>query len=123
MDTLRYDYVIEKIQNYSYKKDADDNTETFKPESGSITVSNEKISFNLYPNPNNGRMILEYEMWEDETNFQLFDISGKVISTIGLQKGNHTITIEENSINNGVYLFNIRSNTDNLFNGRVIVIK
>jgi len=41
----------------------------------------------------------------------------------GWGEGNHAETIEDTNLSNGVYLFRIRNETDNLFNGRVIIIK
>jgi hypothetical protein len=119
LDTAVFEYIIEKIPYYSYKKD----NEEQMPEENVIKAREEKISFNLYPNPNNGSMTLEYSIWEEEGIFQLFDVSGKLITTKSLLKGNHAVSIQERNLSNGVYLFGIKNNSDNLFNGRVIIIK
>jgi len=35
----------------------------------------------------------------------------------------YKVNIEENTLNSGVYIFRISNETENLFNGRIVIIK
>jgi hypothetical protein len=61
-----------------------------------IAVSNidSEISAKVYPNPANDLIYIELERMDSEFNFQLSDISGKVIQSGLLQKTVNTISLE-----------------------------
>ena len=61
-----------------------------------IAVSNidSEISAKVYPNPANDLIYIELERMNSEVNFQLSDISGKVIQSGLLQKTVNTISLE-----------------------------
>lgn len=78
-----------------------------------IVPSSEKLSYSLFPNPNNGISTFSYEL-ENEGNItvQLFDISGKNISLLNEVKqnmGTHQIQINNAELNlaPGIYFLKL----------------
>ena len=93
--TILYDDECETEANASRKK--------------KITSDIVTRAFNLYPNPNNGVMQLDYKLGNDsEATMKLFDVTGKLISTYSLQNTKGTVAINERNLTKGAqFLFGI----------------
>ncbi|HYD90304.1 MAG TPA: T9SS type A sorting domain-containing protein [Flavobacterium sp.] len=114
-----FEYPIEKIDYQSLKKaPVQENNELLPPIADSVNPG-----FKLYPNPNDGKWALEYELIEEHGQFTLYDITGRPLFTLPLMKGSHKIPVEHNELRSGMYLYGIRSAKGYLFNGRIIIIK
>ncbi len=87
---------------------------------------NEKSKFNykLYPNPNNGNMIVEYSLAENETGFlNLYSITGNLIHSYPLQQASHKLLIENEELKSGIYLYDVIINDKKVKTDKVVIIK
>ncbi len=81
-------------------------------------------SFNLFPNPNNGTMTLDYNLGNDgEAIMKLFDVTGKLVSTYSLQNTKGSISINEQNLTNGIYFYTILVGEKNIKTDKVVIIK
>ena len=87
-----------------------------------INVTNR--SFNLYPNPNNGNMILDYNLGKDEKGeLAIYDISGKMLASYILSSEQKTLTISKTALNSGVYYYSIIVNNVILETRKLVILK
>lgn len=119
-DTVVFEYPIEKIEEEPAQKTSGIKTEKPKQE---IVGSTTGLDFKLYPNPNNGKMILEYKLDDNSGKFSMFDIAGRPLADFELIKGDHKIIIEQQGLSEGIYLFKIANSRRTLHNGRVIIMR
>lgn len=74
-------------------------------------ISNFTVSkaFKIYPNPNDGNMILEYSLTSQSVGvFVLYDITGREINKYKLSEGeNNFLKISESNLENGVYFYSV----------------
>jgi len=81
-------------------------------------------NYNIYPNPNNGTMTLDYIIPESENGeFAVYDLSGKKIISHQLQGGNNTTTISTTELLNGVYFYQITSGNKLISKNKLVIIK
>jgi len=81
---------------------------------------NQTIS--LYPNPNNGSMLVEYSIVSDAV-IQINDVAGKVVGEYNLSSLNNKLEIHNDNLLNGVYLYRIMSNNTVLKTGKIVIMK
>ncbi|HEX8514777.1 MAG TPA: T9SS type A sorting domain-containing protein [Bacteroidia bacterium] len=81
--------------------------------------------FRLFPNPNNGTMNFEYSMNENsEGIFEIFDLSGKLVTAISLSAGEEKqIVIDENQLNSGIYFYKVKINGELKTSNKLVIIK
>ena len=80
--------------------------------------------FELFPNPNKGIMTLVYQLNEtDRGELSIYDLAGRKLKAYSLITGNTTLTIEENDLSNGVYLYQVIINDKKVKTDRVVIIK
>jgi hypothetical protein len=92
-----------------------------KPETSTIVT---KTSFNLFPNPNNGSMQLDYDLGGySNATMKLYDVTGKLITSYKLQNNKGTILINEQDLNNGIYFYHILVNDKSIKNDKIVIIK
>jgi hypothetical protein len=78
---------------------------------------------NLYPNPANDKLILDYFIPENVVgSFSLIDISGKQVFTSKLKKQNNQLIIPCKKISSGIYFFNFVVNDAVSKTGKVSII-
>lgn len=81
-------------------------------------------SFVLFPNPNNGNMVLTYDLGDDDqAEMHLFDVTGKLVNSYALS--NHTGTLEMNEarLQNGIYFYRILVKGKTINTNKVVIIK
>ena len=82
------------------------------------------ISITLYPNPNNGRMLLNYSLKpNDKATLFIYDIAGKWISTYPLNSSVTQMSINDELLNNGIYFYQIRVNGRMIQSNKLVIIK
>jgi hypothetical protein len=109
--TILYDDECETEANASRKK---------KPE---VIVNNNAL-FNLFPNPNNGTMQLDYKLGSySNAKFSLFDITGKLLQSINIQTNEGSLNINEQNLRNGVYFYTILVGEKNIKTDKIVIIK
>ncbi|MCK6650005.1 MAG: T9SS type A sorting domain-containing protein [Bacteroidia bacterium] len=84
-----------------------------------------KATFILYPNPNDGNMVLAYSLNEKSTGtFNLYDVAGRLINKYNLIIGeNNTLKITEGNLTNGVYFYSIIVDDKIQAYSKIIVVK
>jgi hypothetical protein len=81
-------------------------------------------NFNLYPNPNNGGFMLEYQLQKGQTGeFIIYDMLGSEMTSYNLNPNEDKMRINETVLNNGVYLYSIIVNNCVVKNDKLVVIK
>ena len=85
-------------------------------------LSLSEIKANLYPNPNKGSMILEYDLDKEiKGEMRIFDITGKLVNTYILQNTIGKIEINEENLMNGVYYYSIQINNNVAKTDKIII--
>jgi hypothetical protein len=88
-----------------------------------ITEYSSYILFNLYPNPNNGTMTLEYSLSANEQGeFIIYDLTGKLITHYELDNVNNQLIISNKQLTNGIYFYHIKVNSKIVRNDKFIII-
>jgi hypothetical protein len=81
-------------------------------------------SFNLFPNPNNGLMQLDYNLGgHAKAEFKLYDVTGKLLSVENMTENEGTLIVNEQNLNNGVYFYHILVGENTIKTDKVVVIK
>jgi hypothetical protein len=81
-------------------------------------------TFNLFPNPNNGTMQLDYNLGGyAKAEFKLFDITGKLISIKNMAENEGSILITERNLSNGVYFYHILVGEKTIKTDKIVIIK
>jgi len=70
-----------------------------------LMPDNAKI--NLYPNPNNGTMMLDYSI-NDDASLEITDITGNLLGTYNLPATETTMKVQSNNLQNGMYLYRVK---------------
>ncbi|MBL7888091.1 MAG: T9SS type A sorting domain-containing protein [Bacteroidia bacterium] len=83
-----------------------------------------QYDFKLYPNPNNGQMVLEYTLEKnEEAVLNIYDIAGKLISSYLINSNNKSIAINENNLDAGIYYYSISVNGKSVKSDKLVIIK
>lgn len=93
---------------------------------GAGTTHNDVIVYKLYPNPNDGNMIFEYSMQQQESigTLVLYDIAGRIINKYHLTEGsNSQLKISEATLNNGIYFYSVVIDGKVISNSKFLIIK
>ena len=90
----------------------------------SVHESNNDVLFKLYPNPNNGNMMLDYALsTSDKGVIMIYDIAGKLIYKYRLDASANQIIINHEGFNNGIYFYQIKVNNSIVKSDKLIIIK
>jgi hypothetical protein len=93
------------------------------PTSVSAVPEQEK-KFKLYPNPNNGNMVLDYFLnTNDKGEIIIYDITGKLIDKRIINSSSNQMLISNEQLNNGIYFYIINVNEQTQQNGKIVIIK
>ncbi len=80
--------------------------------------------FNLFPNPNDGNMTLEYHLDSKETaSVSICDVAGKRVLESTLNPLNSILEINESKLDAGVYFYKVIVNNQQLENKKIVIIK
>lgn len=81
-------------------------------------------SFNLYPNPNDGTMELDYNLEENKScSLEIYSITGQPISKFNLRQGQNTLKINETKLSNGIYFYCIFVNDRIVKRDKLVILK
>jgi hypothetical protein len=94
---------------------------------GAQTFAESSVSqtnFNLYPNPNNGMMTLNYVLEEEQTaSFALFDMTGRAVTQFNLPTGQQTFNLDQAMLAPGMYYYAYYVDGSLLKSDKVIISK
>lgn len=80
--------------------------------------------FTMYPNPNNGSMNLAYEVGaKDKGEVIFYDLSGRKVNSYSLNANESNLKIDENALENGVYMYSILINGQIVQSDKIVIIK
>jgi len=80
--------------------------------------------FILYPNPNDGNMLLDYSLnTSDKGELTIYDIAGKLMYKYSLDASANQIIISHQGFNNGIYFYRIKVNNQIVKSDKLIIIK
>ena len=80
--------------------------------------------FIIYPNPNDGNMMLDYSLNAiDKGEIAIYDIAGKLIYKYDLDVSASQIIISHKGFNNGIYFYRITVNGNTVQSNKLIIIK
>ena len=80
--------------------------------------------FSLYPNPNNGRVLLSYSLKaNDKAELLIYDITGKWVNTQQLNSAETQMPISVELLTNGIYFYTIVVNNKIVKRDKLIIIK
>ena len=80
--------------------------------------------FKLYPNPNDGNMILDYTLNQsDKGEMAIYDIAGKLIARFDLNTTNNKLLINNIELKDGIYFYQIKVNDKMVKSDKLIIIK
>jgi hypothetical protein len=83
---------------------------------------NKNIEINIYPNPNNGSMTLEYSI-NNDARLEIMDITSTLVGTYNLPVTSNTIQIKNDNLQNGIYLYRVISNNAVIKQGKIVVMQ
>ena len=75
----------------------------------SINGINNKNQIKLYPNPNNGKFVVDIESKHGFNSLSIFDIIGNNVFTTEIENNNSTISINIKELSSGVYFVRLNS--------------
>lgn len=97
------------------------NTENAGVEIQNITDGN---SFLMFPNPNNGKMYMLYNLTTEKTaEVTITDLTGKEVYSNKISNENGRLEISLSDLKDGVYFYKIRSNEKMLKADKLVIIK
>jgi parallel beta-helix repeat protein len=98
--------------------------ETRQMQNNEETINEVYVSYKLYPNPNNGEMILEYNNTTNENAvLSIYNTLGQRVASYNLNRENTLHPINEQSLINGIYFYQITLNDTLIGNGKIVISK
>ena len=79
------------------------------------TIANPELSFFTYPNPSKGNFILFMKSnYGEKATLHIYDITGNIVysETFNLQSGNSMKRMNNENLNAGVYILEVKTNSD-----------
>lgn len=76
--------------------------------------TNSALDFNLYPNPTNSSITLEFETDSEKASFSIMNYSGQIVmenENLKTTKGKNEFKIDLNELSNGIYLIQVITET------------
>ena len=94
-----------------------------RTEQKNIEISKNKTEFKLYPNPNNGEMVLEYAL-EKDGYFILYDFTGRLVANYAISSKANSKRVNENSLSSGIYYGIIKTSDGTIvYSNKVLINK
>lgn len=87
-------------------------------------MGTDKDNFNLYPNPNDGNIFIDYHLKDNENGMLcIFDLTGRNVRTLPINSNNTSIKINENELNAGTYYYCIKVNDQLVKTKKLVIVK
>jgi hypothetical protein len=85
-----------------------------------------KLAYKLeqnYPNPFQGKSIIEYSLpeYEENASIMVFNMTGKLLKEFKLREKSGTIEVSSDDFEPGIYLYSLISNNDEIITKKMIV--
>ncbi|MES2515385.1 MAG: T9SS type A sorting domain-containing protein [Bacteroidota bacterium] len=79
-------------------------------------------SFEVYPNPNNGSMQINYSITK-KAELAITDITGRIVNTYILEETQQSVAINEHELNSGIYFYSVKQNNIVLKQDKFVIVK
>jgi hypothetical protein len=87
-------------------------------------IINSNVNIKLYPNPSKGLMELDYDLGNNlSAKLNLYDVTGKLISSYKLDSNKGILQMNEQNLNNGVYFYHILVGEKTIKTDKIVIIK
>lgn len=88
------------------------------------TATEAGILFNIYPNPGNGEVTVDYDgLNGQDATLNIYDVNGGLLHSTTLPASSKRIQLHAKDLANGVYMYKVASNTVTLKTGKIIILK
>ncbi len=81
-----------------------------EPAAAGTKLISDKTSFVVYPNPASDQLFIENETSLSNVSISIYDLNGKVVTSVQLEEESLTTSIDVSSLDQGIYLVKIESN-------------
>lgn len=89
-----------------------------------VNENNSSTNISIYPNPNNGNIVFEYDLRSTEKGLLgIYDLTGKLILTYNLAVGENKLQITNSGLENGIYQCNLMVDGKIMQNAKLVIIK
>jgi hypothetical protein len=89
-----------------------------------VQAQNKKDVFLLYPNPNNGNMLLEYNISEqDKSILEITGLTGNRVQQYSLPAGENKLRIRNEGLESGMYIYHVIMNDKIVKSDKLLIIK
>jgi hypothetical protein len=101
-----------------------DDINLYDPLTVGVNELNVSHKFNLFPNPNNGTMELNYDLGKDsEATMRLYDVTGNLVNAYKLVNTKGTMPMNEQALHNGIYFYHILVGEKIIKTDKIVIIK
>lgn len=93
-------------------------------QSNSLNISeNGKIT--VFPNPNDGRMTIQFILPEgkDNAELEIYDLSGKLVRNDQLTGNDGSVEIQATELNEGIYLYRVICGNNTIAQDKLVIIR
>ncbi len=87
------------------------------------STSNMQHAASVYPNPNNGNFMLEYNLPNNDGELRIIDVMGKLVYNSKITNQQGTQTINATGLSEGVYFWQVYSGDKLIDKGKMAVVK
>lgn len=87
------------------------------------TISHTAETLTLYPNPNNGSFIMDWNLSAPIVQFRIMDLTGRVVDNIKLQDADGSKEISLPGLSSGVYFYELIYGDKQSIKGKILVLK
>ena len=87
-------------------------------------LEDEKRKFKLYPNPNNGNMILDYKIADGQAGIiSIYDVTGKLLNSHTFNSSSTSLSIDASILNAGAYYYDVKVEDKRVKADKLIIVK
>ena len=112
-------YVTKTCPNNNVFKDT---VTVYVQQPNGIKQFTDNVAIKLFPNPNNGTMSLTYNLHTDAV-MQISDLTGNLVGSYYMPSTNTNIPVQNNYLQNGVYLYRVICNDVIIKLGKIVVMQ
>jgi len=88
------------------------------------SISKQSVQMNIYPNPSSGILHVSYNIVNgQEVELRIMDIFGRCLNTYKLNGQDQEMTINETSLSNGMYFYQVIDSDNLISSGKFIIAK
>ena len=91
---------------------------------GTRQYDNTNFAFKLYPNPSSGNLTIKYSVLNaHQVEFRVIDMFGRLINSVNMDAQTDEMTINETSLGNGMYFYQVLDSGKLISSGKFIIAK